>query len=140
MKEFSIVLIKPNLVSNHQAINVICDLMAQLHTKGHFVIKNMKKMHMTSDFVKSFYFELQDKPFFKYIDKYMTSGDIIALQIEGDNVISVVRSILGATNPKEAAIGTLRQKYAVDIDANGTHGSDSFDNAKREYTLLFNTK
>lgn len=136
MKEKTLVLIKPDLVKNHQDINVVIDLVNMANKEGCSII-NMKRVHMTKELVEKFYAEHAHKSFFKEISEYMTSGDIIALSIEGNNAISVIRNILGATNPEQANENTLRKKYGKSVGENGTHGSDSIEASAREHKLIF---
>ena len=80
----------------------------------------------------------KDKPFFKELCIYLSSGPIIAMVLKGENVIKKNRDLMGATNPKDAKEGTIRQKFAISIDKNSVHGSDSEENASREISLFFN--
>mgnify|MGYP005670051369 FL=1 len=80
----------------------------------------------------------KDKPFFNELCIYLSSGPIIAMVLKGENVIKKNRDLMGATNPKDAKEGTIRQKFAISIDKNSVHGSDSEENASREISLFFN--
>ena len=79
----------------------------------------------------------KDKPFFKELCNYLSSGPIIAMVLKGENVIKKNRELMGATNPKDAKEGTIRQKFAISIDKNSVHGSDSEENASKEISLFF---
>jgi nucleoside-diphosphate kinase len=79
----------------------------------------------------------KDRPFFKDLVSFMISGPVMIQALEGDNAVLKHRDLMGATNPKEAAPGTIRADFAESIDANAVHGSDSLDNAKIEITYFF---
>ena len=79
----------------------------------------------------------KERPFFKDLVEFMTSGPVVVSVLEGDNAVAKNREIMGATNPKEAKAGTIRADFAQSIDANAVHGSDSLDNAKIEIEFFF---
>jgi Nucleoside diphosphate kinase len=87
-----------------------------------------------------FYAEHDGKPFFNDLKNFMTSGPVFIQVLEGDNAIQKNRELMGATNPQEAAEGTIRADFAKSIDANAVHGSDSLVSAKREIEYFFSTK
>lgn len=89
---------------------------------------------------KKFYAVHSERPFFKDLVKFMASGPIIVQVLEGENAVKLYRDIMGATNPKDAAKGTIRAEFAESIDANSVHGSDSADNAKKEIKMNFLAK
>ena len=89
---------------------------------------------------KKFYAVHAKRPFFKDLVKFMASGPIVVQVLEGNNAVKVYRDIMGATNPKDAAKGTIRAEFAESIDANSVHGSDSADNAKKEIKQNFKAK
>ena len=97
----------------------------------------MKMVSLTEDFVRKFYAHHADKPFFGEILEYMTSGPVIVQVLEGENAVEKNREVMGATNPKEAAAGTIRAEFAESIDANAVHGSDSVENAAEEIKIFF---
>ena len=86
---------------------------------------------------RKFYEVHKDRPFYKDLVKFMTSGPIVLQVLEGNNAISKYRKIMGATNPKDAEKGTIRAEYAQDIERNSVHGSDSAENAAKEIKLCF---
>lgn len=86
---------------------------------------------------RKFYEVHKDRPFYKDLVKFMTSGPIVLQVLEGNNAVSKYRKIMGATNPKEAEKGTIRADYAQDIERNSVHGSDSAENAAKEIKLCF---
>ncbi|HEY9772400.1 MAG TPA: nucleoside-diphosphate kinase [Planktothrix sp.] len=100
-------------------------------------IVGMKLMTVPTALAEEHYGEHKAKPFFKGLVSHITSGPIVALVLEGKNAISVARSVIGATNPAEAAPGTIRGDLALDIGRNIVHGSDGPESAKREIGLFF---
>ena len=86
---------------------------------------------------KKFYAVHKERPFYKDLVKFMTSGPIVMQVLEGNNAVAKYRDIMGATNPTNAAPGTIRKDFAESIEANSVHGSDSADNAKKEIKLCF---
>jgi nucleoside-diphosphate kinase len=83
------------------------------------------------------YGEHKDKPFFEDLVKFITSGPVVAMQVEGENVVAQVRNLMGATNPSDATPGSLRGDLATELDKNVVHGSDSDASADRELNLFF---
>jgi nucleoside-diphosphate kinase len=86
---------------------------------------------------KAFYAVHKERPFFKDLVKFMTSGPIVMQVLEGDNAVAKYRAVMGATNPANADAGTIRKEFAESIEANSVHGSDSAENAKKEIKLCF---
>ena len=125
-------LIKPDAVER----NLIGKIIDIFETNG-IVIEKIKKVHVSNEFAKKFYYVHKDKPFFKELCSYLSSGPIIAMVLKGENVIKKNRDLMGATNPKDAKEGTIRQKFAISIDKNSVHGSDSEENASKEISLFF---
>lgn len=97
-----------------------------------------KKVQLTRTQAQEFYAVHSDKPFFQDLVNFMTSGPIIIQVLEGDEAISRNREIMGATNPEDAKEGTIRKEFALSIEANSVHGSDSEDTAKEEINFFFN--
>ena len=97
-----------------------------------------KKVQLTRTQAQEFYAVHSDKPFFQDLVNFMTSGPIIIQVLEGDEAIYRNREIMGATNPEEAKEGTIRKEFALSIEANSVHGSDSEDTAKEEINFFFN--
>ena len=89
---------------------------------------------------KKFYAVHKERPFYKDLVKFMTSGPIVVQVLEGDNAVAKYREIMGATNPANAAPGTIRKDFAESIEANSVHGSDSPENAKKEIKMVFKAK
>lgn len=104
-----------------------------------FKLVGMKFMRVTRDLAEQHYGEHKGKPFFDGLVSYITSAPIVAMVWEGKNVVEVSRKVIGATNPKDAAPGTIRGDLAVDVGRNIIHGSDSNASAEREIGLFFNS-
>ena len=96
-----------------------------------------KTLMISEELAKTHYGEHSEKPFFNDLVSYITSGPVFAMVLEGDDVISMVRKMVGATNPKEADVGTIRGDYAIDLGRNVVHASDSEESAVREINLFF---
>ena len=99
----------------------------------------MKYLQLTQAQAEAFYGVHSERPFFRDLVNFMISGPIVAAILEGDNAIENFRNLIGATNPANAAEGTIRKKYAVSIDANAIHGSDSDENAAIEGNFFFSS-
>ncbi len=125
-------MIKPDAVANKHTGKIIDDFIA-----GGFNIKAMKYLHLSKEKAEDFYAIHRERPFFNDLVNYMISGPIVAAVLEKDNAVSSFRALIGATNPAEAAEGTIRKKYATSIEANAVHGSDSDENAQIEASFFF---
>jgi nucleoside-diphosphate kinase len=101
------------------------------------LIKDSKKIQITKDEAAEFYRVHQSKPFYNDLCSYLSSGPIVVMILEGEDAIMKNRKIMGATNPKDAEINTIRKLYGISIDKNSVHGSDSFENAKKEIGFFF---
>ena len=97
-----------------------------------------KRIHMSAAQAKEFYSIHAERPFYNGLVSFMTSGPVIVQVLEGENAISTYREVMGATNPSEAADGTIRKEFAENIEANSVHGSDSDENAAIEIAHFFN--
>ena len=106
-------------------------------TEAGFRIVAMKQTQMTTEDAQTFYAIHRERPFFGELVDYMTGGPIVAAILEKDNAVEDFRALIGATNPEDAAEGTIRKKYAESISANAIHGSDSDDNAQIESAFHF---
>ncbi len=102
-----------------------------------FKVKAMKMIHMNEREAGAFYEVHRERPFFNDLVSFMTSGPCVPMVLEKDNAVTDFRTLIGATNPAEAAEGTIRAKYAENIGANAIHGSDSDENAQREAHFFF---
>ena len=96
-----------------------------------------KMLRLTTQQAQDFYAVHKDRPFFNGLVSFMSSGPVMIQVLEGSNAVALNRQIMGATNPKEAAVGSIRADFAESIDHNAVHGSDSVDNAKQEISFFF---
>ena len=97
----------------------------------------IKMMDISEELAKEHYGEHSDKPFFNDLVSFITSGPVVAMQVEGEDVVSEIRRIMGATNPSDADPGTIRADLATKLEENVVHGSDSPESAERELSLFF---
>ena len=125
-------IIKPDAVSK----NVIGEIYSRFEKAGLKVIA-AKMMHLSTEQAQGFYAIHKERPFFNDLVKFMTSGPVMVQALSGENAVLKHRDIMGATNPSEAAPGTIRADFADSIDANAVHGSDSLENAKIEIEFFF---
>ena len=105
---------------------------------NNLIIIAQKRIKLSKEKAESFYSIHKDKPFFNDLIEYMTSGPVIVQVLQGDNAVENYRRIMGATNPENAENGTIRKEYALNIQENAVHGSDSDENAKIEISFFFN--
>ncbi len=96
-----------------------------------------KRIHMTRAQAEHFYGVHRERPFFAGLVEFMTSGPVVVQVLQGENAVAAYREVMGATNPKNAAPGTIRAEFAEDIEANSAHGSDSVENAAVEIAYFF---
>ena len=115
---------------------LIGKIISKLEEKG-FKLVGMKLMKVSNELAQKHYGEHKDKPFFKGLVSFITSGPIVAMVWEGKDIVSSLRKMMGKTNPSDADLGTIRGDFAVDIGRNVVHGSDSEESAKREIALFF---
>lgn len=115
---------------------LIGDVVSRIEGKG-YAIKEMKMFTIDEDLAKRHYGEHEDKPFFGELVSFITSGPVVAMVVEGRDVVAGMRELMGATNPEDAAPGTIRADLAESISFNVVHGSDSPESAKREVDLFF---
>jgi nucleoside-diphosphate kinase len=128
-------MIKPDAVKAGNIGNIL-----QMITDGGFEIKAMKYTHLTEQQAKDFYAVHSERPFYGELVEFMTSGPIVAAILEKDNAVADFRTLIGATNPAEAAEGTIRKAYAKSLGENAVHGSDSDENAKIEGDFHFSAE
>ena len=133
MKERTLAIIKPDGVSR----NVIGTVLRLVEEEG-LQILAMKMIRMTKEQAKGFYYVHQAKPFFESVTDFMSCGPCVVMVLDGEEAINRYRRLMGATNYKEAEEGTIRHKFATDIEKNVVHGSDSVENAKFEINYFFN--
>lgn len=130
--EQTLSIIKPDAVKK----NYIGKIIDRFESNG-LRIAAAKKLKLTAEQAGEFYAVHKDRPFFKDLVTFMTSGPVVVMVLEGENAVSKNRELMGATNPKEALKGTIRADFAESIDANTVHGSDSLENAKIEINFFF---
>ena len=130
----TLAMIKPEAVAEGN-IGAILDMMS----KGGFKIKALKLLQLSEERAKAFYAVHAERPFYHDLVNYMTSGPIIATVLEKDNAVQAFRDFIGATNPAEAAEGTIRAIYGRSLESNAVHGSDSDENAVIETEFHFST-
>ncbi len=131
--ERSFVMIKPDAVLRR----LMGSVLSRFEDRGLKIVA-CKLMEISEDLAREHYGEHSEKPFFTDLVSYITSGPVLAMVIEGDDSISLIRKMVGATNPKEADLGTIRGDYALKTGRNIIHASDSPQSAKREISLFFN--
>ena len=130
--ERTLAIIKPDAVGRNLAGSII----ARLQSEG-FVVLGLKMIRLGQDDAKRFYAVHRERPFFDSLTAYMASGPIIPLLLQRDDAITTLRDVMGATNPAQAAPGTLRQEFGVDVEKNSIHGSDSPASAAQEIPFFF---
>jgi len=130
--ERTLSIIKPDAVAK----NVIGEIYSRFEKAGLKVVAS-KMMQLSQEKAEGFYAEHSERPFFGALVEFMTSGPVVVQSLEGEGAIAMNRDLMGATNPKEAAAGTIRADFAESIDANAVHGSDSPESAAREIAYFF---
>lgn len=130
--ERTLSIIKPDAVAK----NVIGEIIARFE-KANLRIVAAKMLHLSRAQAESFYDIHKERPFFKDLVDFMISGPVLVQVLEGENAIKANRDVMGATNPKEAAAGTIRADFASSIDENAVHGSDAAETAKGEISFFF---
>lgn len=130
--ERTLSIIKPDAVAK----NVIGKIYA-LFEAANLRIVAVKMMHLTQAQAEAFYAVHKDRPFFKALVEFMSSGPVLVQVLEGENAILKNREVMGATNPKDAAAGTIRALFATSIDHNAVHGSDAVQTAAEEIAFFF---
>lgn len=130
--ERTLSIIKPDAVAK----NVIGKIYSRFESNGLKIIAS-KMMHLSQAEAEGFYAVHKARPFFNDLVKFMISGPVAVQVLEGENAVLAHRDLMGATNPKEAAPGTIRADFAESIDANAVHGSDSAENAAIEIAYFF---
>jgi len=130
--EKTLVLVKPDGVQR----GLIGTVIGRIESKG-LKIAGLKLIHVSEELAKEHYGEHVARPFFGDLVSFITSSPVVALAVEGDNAVSVVRTLMGGTNPQEADPGTIRGDFGMTIGMNLVHGSDSVESADRELNLFF---
>ena len=132
MRQRTFAILKPDAVKRRLTGKIL----SRFEERGLKVIA-AKTLMISEDLAKTHYGEHSEKPFFNDLVSDITSGPVFAMVLEGDDVIAQVRKMVGATNPKEAAVGTIRGDFAIDLGRNVVHASDSEQSAEREIKLFF---
>ena len=130
--EQTLAMVKPDAVER----NLTGKILERIESNGFKIIK-MKMAHMTLQEAEGFYEVHKERPFFGDLTKFMSSSPVVIMTLERENAIAGWRELMGATNPKEAALGTIRREFALDLEKNSTHGSDSPDTAEIEISYFF---
>jgi len=134
MKEHTLSIIKPDAVER----NLIGEILTMIEKAGLRIVA-MKHIRLSQKDAEGFYAVHREKPFFEELTNFMASGPIVVSVLEGENAIVRYREIMGATNPANAAEGTIRKRYANSIDANSVHGSDAPETACKEIAYFFSS-
>jgi nucleoside-diphosphate kinase len=130
--ERTLILVKPDAFAR----GLTGEIIARFEAKG-LRITAMRHMQVTEDLAKQHYAEHDGKPFFGELVEFITSGPIVAMVLEGEQAIKAARQVIGATNPIEAAPGSIRGDFAIEVGQNMVHGSDSPESGEREAKLFF---
>ena len=128
----TLLMIKPDAVKKR----VIGKIISMLEEAG-FDIKDMRMKRFTREEAERFYEVHRERPFFGELVEFITSGPVVGICIEGEDIVKRIRDFIGATDPKKAAPGTIRALYGTDISHNAVHASDSPENAERELKFFF---
>lgn len=130
--EQTLSIIKPDAVRDNNIGNILA-----VFEKSGLVVKGMKMLQLTQEQAQEFYAVHKERPFYNSLVEFMISGPVVVSILEGENAVLHHRDVMGATNPEDAAEGTIRQLYGANIDNNAVHGSDSLENAKIECDFFF---
>ena len=125
-------IIKPDATSRN-----ITGQVNSIIEKSGLKIIGQKRIKLTKETAGKFYEVHKERPFFKDLVSFMVSGPVIVQVLQGENAVALYRKVMGATNPQEAEAGTIRKEFALSIEANSVHGSDSIENAKKEISFFF---
>jgi nucleoside-diphosphate kinase len=130
--ENTYVMVKPDGVAR----GLVGEVVSRFERKG-LTLENMRMLTITEDLAGRHYAEHTEKPFFGELVEFITSGPVVAMEWSGESAVAVSRTLMGGTNPAEAAPGTIRGDFGVVITHNLVHGSDSVESAERELTIFF---
>jgi nucleoside-diphosphate kinase len=131
-EQSTLLIIKPDAVRRE----LIDEIVSRMERKG-LRVESSRRMRIDRELAERHYAEHRDKPFFGELVEFITSGDVIVAKVTGPEAISVLRALMGATDPAKADPGTIRGDYGKEITANLVHGSDSSESAERELALFF---
>jgi nucleoside-diphosphate kinase len=130
--EQTLSIIKPDATSR----NITGQVNSIIENSGLKII-GQKRIKLTEETAGKFYEVHKERPFFQDLVSFMVSGPVIVQVLQGEDAVSLYRKVMGATNPQEAEAGTIRKEFALSIEANSVHGSDSIENAKKEISFFF---
>ena len=130
--EQTLSIIKPDAVERN-----LVEEIKNIFLKNNIKIIESKKIHISKEEASEFYKVHQSKPFYDKLCNYLASGPIFVMILEGEGVVALNRSLMGATDPQKADNDTIRRLYGISIDKNSVHGSDSVENAKKEINFFF---
>ncbi len=130
--ETTLILLKPDTIER----SLIGQVISRIENKG-LKIAGLKMMQLSDELINEHYDFLMDKPFFPKLREYMQRTPVVAIAVRGENAVATVRNLTGATNPAEAMPGSIRGDFALTIDANIIHASDSVETAKKELERFF---
>ncbi len=130
--EQTLAIIKPDAVER----NLTGRILERIESNNFKIVK-MKMAQLSLQEVEGFYDVHKERPFFADLTKFMSSGPVVIMTLERDNAIAEWRELMGATNPKDASMGTIRREFAIDLEKNSSHGSDSPETAKFEISYFF---
>ena len=128
----TLILVKPDAFAR----NLTGEIISRFERKGLRIVA-LRYMTMDTQLAERHYAEHEGKPFFGELVSFITSGPLVAMVLEGDEAVRAARQVIGATNPLEAAPGSIRGDFAIEVGQNMVHGSDSAESAEREATLFF---
>ena len=130
--EQTLSIIKPDATSRN-----ITGQVNSIIEKSGLKIIGQKRIKLTKETAGKFYEVHKERPFFQDLVSFMVSGPVIVQVLQGENAVFLYRKVMGATDPQEAEVGTIRKEFALSIEANSVHGSDSIENAKKEISFFF---
>jgi nucleoside-diphosphate kinase len=128
----TLLMIKPDVVAQGHTGEIISIVL-----RNKFKINRLQMVRFSRERAEQFYAVHRERPFFQDLVRYVTSGPVVAIEVESEEAVSRMRELIGATNPAEARLGTIRSMYGSDIQHNAVHGSDSPDNAQKELAIAF---
>jgi nucleoside-diphosphate kinase len=132
LTEQTLIIIKPDAAKR----NLVGEILSRFEKKG-FTISKLKALNFSVEMAEQFYSDHSSKPFFGELVSFITSRKVVAAVIEGEDVINTTREIIGKTNPKEAASGTIRGDFGISITENSIHASDSSESFDKEVNVVF---
>ena len=130
--EQTLSIIKPDATSRN-----ITGQVNSIIEKSGLKIVGQKRIKLTKETAGKFYEVHKERPFFQDLVSFMVSGPVIVQVLQGKSAVSLYRKVMGATNPQDAEVGTIRKEFALSIEANSVHGSDSIENAEKEISFFF---